>query len=562
MSSLRLAPGLSIPLEAVTQTFAILAKRGSGKTYTALVMVEEMLKAGLQTVVIDPVGVCWGLRAAANGKDVGLPILVLGGDHGDVAIEATSGAAIAEFVVEEGQSAVLDLSAFSGNEMIQFITDFAETLYHKNRSPLHLVVDEADVFIPQKPLPGEQRMLGAMDKIVRRGRARGLGVTVVTQRPAVIHKNVLTQIEVLISLRLVSPQDRKAIEAWIEVHGTPEQRNTLMASLATLPIGTAWISSPGWLGVFQKVKIRQRETFDSSATPNIGEERRVPKSLAQVDLTRLIERIQATIGQPNSEDPKHLRQYIAQLENQLQRIAASRTIENAQIEQLENTIHYLKEKGTQLVVLAQEINAVFNNAVSSEQTSSLPKLNNKIATEFNKGKEESPSEKKVSIPQKRILDALAAFENFGLNDVERNNVAVFADQSPKSSGFINNLSSLRSQGLISYPTGGRITLTHEGKKLAKPSAPINSIIQLHAAWYGKLSKPQSRIVKSLVEKYPHAIERSELAELSQQSAKSSGFLNNLSTLRSLGVIDYPDRGQVVATSLLFPTPEKNNKTIP
>jgi DNA helicase HerA-like ATPase len=131
-SSLNLAPSFSIPLEAATQTFAILAKRGSGKTYTALVMVEEMLKAGLQTVMVDPVGVCWGLRVAANGKDAGLPIVVLGGEHGDLRIEATSGAAIAEFVVEEGQSVVLDLSAFSGNEMIQFVTDFAETLYHVN----------------------------------------------------------------------------------------------------------------------------------------------------------------------------------------------------------------------------------------------------------------------------------------------------------------------------------------------------------------------------------------------------------------------------------------------
>jgi uncharacterized protein len=48
---------LSLPVEALTQTFAILAKRGAGKTYTAAVMVEEMLKAGLQLVVVDPVGV-------------------------------------------------------------------------------------------------------------------------------------------------------------------------------------------------------------------------------------------------------------------------------------------------------------------------------------------------------------------------------------------------------------------------------------------------------------------------------------------------------------------------
>lgn len=48
------------------ETFAILGKRGGGKTYCASVLVEEMLKAHLQVVVADPLGVRWGLRAAAD----------------------------------------------------------------------------------------------------------------------------------------------------------------------------------------------------------------------------------------------------------------------------------------------------------------------------------------------------------------------------------------------------------------------------------------------------------------------------------------------------------------
>jgi hypothetical protein len=88
---LQIADNLIIPIEAVTQTFAILAKRGVGKTYSALVMVEELLKANTRVVVADPVGVCWGLRAGANGKSPGLPIIVLGGEHGDLPLEATVG---------------------------------------------------------------------------------------------------------------------------------------------------------------------------------------------------------------------------------------------------------------------------------------------------------------------------------------------------------------------------------------------------------------------------------------------------------------------------------------
>jgi uncharacterized protein len=58
--TLQISRELSLPAEAVSETFAILAKRGAGKTYTAAVLVEELLKAGLQVVVVDPVGV-WGV---------------------------------------------------------------------------------------------------------------------------------------------------------------------------------------------------------------------------------------------------------------------------------------------------------------------------------------------------------------------------------------------------------------------------------------------------------------------------------------------------------------------
>jgi hypothetical protein len=75
---LTIAKDLRLPAEAVTQTFAILAKRGAGKTYTAAVMVEEMLKAGLPVVVGGPVGVWWGLRSSADGQQAGLPIVIMG----------------------------------------------------------------------------------------------------------------------------------------------------------------------------------------------------------------------------------------------------------------------------------------------------------------------------------------------------------------------------------------------------------------------------------------------------------------------------------------------------
>src|ERR1043166_823800 len=114
-----------------------------------------------------------------------------------------------------------------------------------------LVIDEADAIAPQKPYKGEERMLGAAEDIVRRGGQRGIGSTLITQRSAVLNKNVLTQIQLLIVLRTISPQDLAAIDAWIDVHGTEDERKILKGSLPSLPTGDAWFWSPGWPTVDQ-----------------------------------------------------------------------------------------------------------------------------------------------------------------------------------------------------------------------------------------------------------------------------------------------------------------------
>ncbi len=321
--NLRIGGNLALPREAVTQTFAILAKRGAGKTYTAAVMAEEMLKASLPVVIADPIGVWWGLRAAADGKSDGLQIVVLGGDHGDAPLDATAGELVASLVVDERLSVVLDLSQFRKGEQTRFMTDFAERLYHRNRQALHLILDEADAFAPQRPMPGEQRLLGAVEDLVRRGRARGIGVTLVTQRAAVLNKNVLTQVEVLVTLRTIAPQDLGAVDEWIKVHGTPGERAELMASLPSLPIGTAWFWSPGWLDMFRRVAVRRRETFDSSATPKVGAARLEPKRLAAVDIEALKSRLAATIEKAKAEDPRELRRRIAALEADLRKAQTS-----------------------------------------------------------------------------------------------------------------------------------------------------------------------------------------------------------------------------------------------
>src|SRR3954453_6593143 len=100
MTALRIAKDLRLDADYVGGgTFALLAKKGAGKTYTGRVMAEEFWKARVPFVVLDPMGAWWGLRSGADGSGDGLPIAIFGGERGDAPLERKGGALMADLVV-------------------------------------------------------------------------------------------------------------------------------------------------------------------------------------------------------------------------------------------------------------------------------------------------------------------------------------------------------------------------------------------------------------------------------------------------------------------------------
>jgi hypothetical protein len=74
---------------------------------------------------------------------------------------------------------------------------------------------------------------------------------------------------------------------------------------------------------------------------------------------------------------------------------------------------------------------------------------------------------------------------------------------------------------------------------------------MREAFLTRIPNPQARILRVLIERHPEQVEKAVLAQDSEQSPTSSGYANNLSALRSLGVLDYPERGFVRAADILF-----------
>lgn len=120
IKELRIADNLSLPLDSVTQSLAILARKRAGKSYLARGIAEHFLQADQQVVIIDPKGDWWGIRSSSDGKSPGFPVVVLSGEHGDLPLEKTADT-IARLIVEEQVSVLLDLSDFRKSDVALFL---------------------------------------------------------------------------------------------------------------------------------------------------------------------------------------------------------------------------------------------------------------------------------------------------------------------------------------------------------------------------------------------------------------------------------------------------------
>ncbi len=280
-----------LPAAALDGRLAIVGTSGSGKTYAAKGLIERVMAAGGRACVVDPLGVWWGLGRGADGGADGppppFPVAVFGGAHADVPLGPGMGDALGRLVGAQPIACVVDLSGFgSGAARRLFMTAFTGALYDVNTAPLHLVLDEADLWAPQRTQPDGLELLGRVEEIVRRGRVRGFVPWLITQRPAVLHKDVLSQADVLISMKLTSSQDREAVGRWIEGQADRAEGRRILGALPQLRRGEGWVWAPSD-GVLERVCFPGIRTLDSSQTPRREAQDGTAAPLAAVDATAL-----------------------------------------------------------------------------------------------------------------------------------------------------------------------------------------------------------------------------------------------------------------------------------
>lgn len=302
------------PEEALESHIGVLGKTGSGKSNSIKVIVERLMKLGDRVCIIDPTGTWWGLRLMPDGSP-GFQPTIFGGEHADIPITDAHGAVVAEAIATSSDSAIIDTRLMSTGARTRFFAAFAETLLRTNRGPLHLVIDEAHLFAPQGKVnsPDAGRMLAEANELVSRGRSAGLRVILISQRPAKLHKDSLSQVETLIAMRLVAPQDRAAVQDWVGEWADPAKGKEIIASLPSLPVGDAWVWAPTQ-DFLQRVHFPLAVTFDSGKPLSRDQ---VAPTLRPLDAAALGDKMDAIRQEAMASSPERLKARIAQLEREI-----------------------------------------------------------------------------------------------------------------------------------------------------------------------------------------------------------------------------------------------------
>jgi hypothetical protein len=590
-----------LPEVTFDQHIIVLGKTRSGKSSAMRVLVERLLDQEKPVCVIDPKGDWWGLKSSASGKSAGYPVVIFGGEHADIPLNAQSGGPVAELVATGNRSCIIDLGGWMPGDRTHFWIDFASTYFRTHRGRHHLVIDEVHNLCPKGKImdPNAGKMLHWSNRLASEGLGKGISMIAASQRPQKVHNDFLTSCETLIGMRVIHKADRDAISDWIDGCADPEKSGEVLRTIASMKRGEAWVWSPEADFGPKLIQFPMFATYDSFKAQGIHEGKL--KGWAAVDLDVVRKKLESVVKEAEAKDPEKLAAKIRELQKQLRAQpkdvgarravptpdprAIERAVKTAQQEAQKQfvAIHASRKKlmanGGQLaralMQLAEAAKKSFLMETNEDQHAavpaklkfdppryvhpvdqpkqSIPEIARKQGVKPIREPEKLVMEDDGEIPrsQRKILGALAQFEALGKTDIKKSWIAALAGVSSTSSGFTNNLGALRTRGLIDYRLPGTAALTDAGRDAAPKIDPPASSAEMLERCIGIITEPQRKILRALHAAYPEALDKEKLAELAEASATSSGYTNNLGALRSAGMIDYPSPGHARCADWLF-----------
>ncbi|MEM2954496.1 MAG: DUF87 domain-containing protein [Candidatus Nanoarchaeia archaeon] len=240
--------------ELLTGRTALIAQSGAGKSWLIGVICEKLSKINAGFCLIDTEGEYYSLKEkfdllwVANNKNADLDIATLLTKN----LEE-----FCEKIIDHSISVIFDVSEIlNSKEAVAMLAKNLFSAASKIKKPYLLIIEEADKFIPQN-----KDSLKEVEEISKRGRKRGLGLLIATQRPSIVNKNVLSQCNNQILGKLTIENDLKAVDLFFSSRKELED-------LPKLNPGEFFVM--GFNQTKTKIRSAERETFHSGFTPTFS----------------------------------------------------------------------------------------------------------------------------------------------------------------------------------------------------------------------------------------------------------------------------------------------------
>ena len=238
---------LKFSLDFVRDKIFLTGITGSGKSWTGGLLMEEINRIGLQFVCFDVLGAHGGLSQLPNVEE----LHPKGGENVNIK-------GLIDRLQKEPTSFVIDISDLGLDKQQQIVRDYCDDLLQaKLGKGIMTIFEECQDFVPQQ---GKPVSFDGIVRLCKLGRQNGYGVCLISQRPASVSKEALSQCSTYMIHNLINHRDLKAIEDQMGFGTDKSQVTKVLGGISAAQQGEVVCYSPTHFrdeGFFRASKIRE-----------------------------------------------------------------------------------------------------------------------------------------------------------------------------------------------------------------------------------------------------------------------------------------------------------------
>ena len=284
-------PGAQIDLpvvELLTGRGFITGKSGSGKSNTASVVAEKLLDSAFGLLIVDVDGEYYGLKEEYEILHAGAD------DECDIVVSPEHAEKLATLALEQNVPIILDVSGYleaeTANELLLRVVKQLFAKEKRLKKPFLLVVEECHEYIPEGGGIDETGKM--LIKVGKRGRKHGLGIVGISQRPADVKKDFITQCDWLCWHRLTWDNDTTVVGRILG--------SKYASAVEDLGDGEAFLMTD-WDESIRRIQFHRKQTFDAGATPGLDDFERPELKSVSSDLVGELQSISDEKARHESE---------------------------------------------------------------------------------------------------------------------------------------------------------------------------------------------------------------------------------------------------------------------